>query len=127
MRGPYDPHKGDHQNDRLTSGLTTKIDEDAEPFGDVETESEIVETLDALPLTPVAPPTPPAATAQPLKTQERPTLPSPHEREWLRGALSKDMETGFRILVTGDIGPKTVGKLIKFLEAQKALLEDDED
>lgn len=48
----------------------------------------------------------------------------PAEREWLRGPLSR--EAGYRLLVTGDMGPKEIGKLIKLLEAQKAVLDDDD-
>jgi hypothetical protein len=47
------------------------------------------------------------------------------EREYLRGLLSRD--TGYRLLVSGDIGPKELGKMIKLLQAQKAILEDDTD
>lgn len=49
----------------------------------------------------------------------------PLEREWLRGPLSK--ETGYRLIVTGDLGPKEIGKLIKLLEAQKNVLSDEDD
>ena len=47
------------------------------------------------------------------------------EREWLRGPLSK--AASYRLVVSGDMGPKEIGKLIKLLEAQKAVLDDDED
>ena len=47
------------------------------------------------------------------------------EREYLRGLLSRD--TGYRLLVSGDIGPKELGKMIKLLQAQKAILEDEPD
>ncbi len=47
------------------------------------------------------------------------------EREWLRGPLSK--EVGYRLIVSGDLGPREIGKLIKLLEAQKAVLDDDEE
>jgi hypothetical protein len=47
------------------------------------------------------------------------------EREWLRGPLSK--EVGYRLIVNGDLGPREIGKLIKLLEAQKAVLSDDDD
>ena len=46
-----------------------------------------------------------------------------NEREWLRGPLSK--ETSYRLLVTGSLGPKEIGKLIILLEAQKSVLSDD--
>ena len=47
------------------------------------------------------------------------------EREYLRGLLSRD--TSYRLLVSGDIGPKELGKMIKLLQAQKAILEDEPD
>jgi hypothetical protein len=47
------------------------------------------------------------------------------EREYLRGVLSRD--ASYRLLVSGDIGPKELGKMIKLLQAQKAILEDDTD
>lgn len=47
------------------------------------------------------------------------------EREWLRGPLSR--ETSYRLIVSGDLGPKEIGKLIKLLEAQKGVLADDDD
>ena len=53
-------------------------------------------------------------------------LPSMHkEREYLRGLLSRD--ASYRLLVSGDIGPKELGRMIKLLQAQKAILEDDTD
>lgn len=69
---------------------------------------------------------------QPLKVP--PTLPEAEtatvkfgttEREWLRGPLSKDFS--YRLIVTGDLGPKEIGKLIKLLEAQREILSDDEE
>jgi hypothetical protein len=47
------------------------------------------------------------------------------EREWLRGPLAKDVN--YRLIVSGDIGPREIGKLIKLLTAQKAVLSDDDD
>jgi hypothetical protein len=47
------------------------------------------------------------------------------EREWLRGSLSRD--TNYRLIVSGNLGPKELGKLIKLLQAQKAILDDDTD
>lgn len=52
-------------------------------------------------------------------------LMSEDEREWARGALSR--ETSYRLVVAGSFGPKEIGKLIKLLEAHKAVLDDDED
>lgn len=47
------------------------------------------------------------------------------EIEWLRGALSK--ETTFRLLVKGGLGGREIGRLIKLLQAQKLILEEDDD
>jgi hypothetical protein len=47
------------------------------------------------------------------------------EREWLRGPLSR--AAGYRLIVSGDMGPKEIGKLIKLLEAQKAVLDDEDE
>lgn len=69
-----------------------------------------------------------------LLTAERPvkTVPSPRtttipmetgESEWMRLSLGRD--TKARLLVTGAMGPKEIGRLIKLLEAQKDVLDDD--
>lgn len=56
---------------------------------------------------------------------EAPSLrPQAVEREWLRGQLSK--EANYRLLVTGEMGAREIGKLIKLLEAQKLVLDEDE-
>jgi hypothetical protein len=47
------------------------------------------------------------------------------ERELLHGPLSRS--ASYRLVIKGDAGPKEIGKLIKILELQKSLLEDDED
>lgn len=47
------------------------------------------------------------------------------EREYMRGSLSKNVS--YRLIVDGELGPKQIGKLIKLLEAQKAVLDDDDD
>lgn len=60
-----------------------------------------------------------------LLDQEIPYQPPPGEREWLRGALSRSVS--YKVLITGEIGPKEIGKLIKLLEAQKLVLDDDAD
>ena len=68
------------------------------------------------------------ATALPSTTAPSEPIASPSvnkEREYLRGVLSRD--TSYRLLVSGDIGPKELGKMIKLLQAQKAILEDDTD
>ena len=58
----------------------------------------------------------------PILSEEIKTLDS--EREWLRGYLSK--ETSYRLIVSGDLGPKEIGKLIKLLQAQQSVLSDDD-
>jgi hypothetical protein len=60
--------------------------------------------------------------APPILAEEVRALAS--EREWLRGKLSQD--ASYRLIVTGDLGPKEIGRLIKLLEAQKDVLSDDE-
>jgi hypothetical protein len=68
------------------------------------------------------------ATAPPSATAPAdPIAPAPmgKEREYLRGVLSRD--ASYRLLVSGDIGPKELGRMIKLLQAQKAILEDDTD
>jgi hypothetical protein len=68
------------------------------------------------------------ATALPSTTAPSDPIAVPStnkEREYLRGVLSRD--TNYRLLVSGDIGPKELGKMIKLLQAQKAILEDDTD
>lgn len=45
------------------------------------------------------------------------------EVEWMRNRLGQD--TNVRLMVKGEMGPKEIGKLIKLLEAQKLVLEDD--
>lgn len=47
------------------------------------------------------------------------------EEVWMRGPLSG--QTRYKIVVDGQMGPREIGKLIKILEAQKVVLEDDED
>ncbi|MDE2106875.1 MAG: hypothetical protein KGL39_57200 [Patescibacteria group bacterium] len=49
-----------------------------------------------------------------------PGLPS--ERELLRGPLSR--EASYRLMVTGRIGPKELGKIIKLLTLQAELFEE---
>lgn len=70
--------------------------------------------------------------AAPLRVQETQTRdlqtvvqPSESEREWLRGPLSR--EVSYRLFVSGDVGPKEIGKLIKLLQAQKDVLDDEDD
>lgn len=60
---------------------------------------------------------------------QAPILPeepaSSGEREWIRGPLAKGIN--YRILVSGDLGPREITKLIRLLEAQKLVLSDDEE
>ena len=65
------------------------------------------------------------STAQPqLGTPALQSRPS-GEFEWMRNQLGKN--TAIRIVASGDMGPKEIGRLIKLLEAQKAVLDDEED
>lgn len=57
------------------------------------------------------------------KTHEEMSI-SNDEREWIRGPLSKDV--GYRIIVSGDLGPKEIGKMIRLLETQRDILSDDD-
>ena len=60
-----------------------------------------------------------------------PTLPMPDtqiqigikEREWLRGPLGRYVN--YRLIVNGNFGPKEITKLIRLLEAQRAVLSDE--
>jgi hypothetical protein len=75
-----------------------------------------------------APPPPSDIGATPPRLPLEPVADLPmakSEREWLRGPLSK--ETNYRLIVSGDLGPREIGKLIKLLEAQKAVLTDDDE
>jgi hypothetical protein len=71
-------------------------------------------------------PAPPSTTPSTTAPADPIASPSTNkEHEYLRGVLSRD--TSYRLLVSGDIGPKELGKMIKLLQAQKAILEDDAD
>ena len=75
-------------------------------------------------LTAVTPKSDAASLPSPTAPSDPITVPSMNkEREYLRGVLSRD--ASYRLLVSGDIGPKELGKMIKLLQAQKAILEDD--
>jgi hypothetical protein len=50
---------------------------------------------------------------------------APREKEWLRGPLSKG--ASYRLIVSGEVGSKEIGKLIKLLEAQKLVLDDEDE
>jgi len=47
------------------------------------------------------------------------------EREWMRGTLSGGVN--YRLIVSGEMRPKEIGKLIKLLEVQKAVLDEDDE
>jgi len=47
------------------------------------------------------------------------------ETEWMRNPVGRD--TKVRLLVTGEMGPKEIGRLIKLLQAQKAVLDEEAD
>ncbi|MBX3595889.1 hypothetical protein [Sphingomonas sp.] len=59
---------------------------------------------------------PPVPAAKPMET---------NETEWMRNPLGRGKAV--RVLVTGSMGGKEIGKLIKLLEAQKAILDDDDE
>lgn len=66
----------------------------------------------------------------PPKLPIAPQLPEPtkmqaDEAEWMRVALGPN--TKVRLLVSGDIGAKEVGKLIKLLKAQRSILLDEDE
>jgi len=61
----------------------------------------------------------------PLETAALKQALGPNEKEWLRGQLSRD--TNYRLMVSGEIGPKEIGKLMKILKAQQEVLSDDEE
>lgn len=46
------------------------------------------------------------------------------ESEWLRGKLSKG--ASYRLIVSGEVGPVEIGRLIKLLETQKLVLDEEE-
>jgi hypothetical protein len=72
---------------------------------------------------PPKPPTLPLEGALKVNTTMAGTLAS-SEREWLRGPLSRAVS--YRLVVAGEMGPKEIGKLIKLLQAQQAVLSDDD-
>ena len=68
-----------------------------------------------------------------VAVQERSPAPTPApanlrseqgESEWMRNPLGRDKSV--RVLVTVKMGGKEIGKLIKLLEAQKAILDDED-
>lgn len=72
---------------------------------------------------PLTPATPPPRFAfmpepEPVKTGEG-------ETEWIHSDLGSD--TKVRLIVKGEMGPKQIGKLIKLLQVQQSILNDDDD
>ncbi|OWV69459.1 hypothetical protein ATY77_20000 [Rhizobium sp. R634] len=59
----------------------------------------------------------------PFSQEDQALSPVQGEIEWMRNRLGSD--TNVRLLVKGDMGPKEIGKLIRLLEAQKLVLEED--
>jgi len=51
--------------------------------------------------------------------------PATEEIEWMRIRLGND--TNVRLLAKGEMGPKEIGKLIRLLKAQRAVLLDEDD
>lgn len=47
------------------------------------------------------------------------------EHEWMRATLPNNI--GYRIIVSGELGPKEIDKMIKLLQAQRDVLSDDEE
>lgn len=61
----------------------------------------------------------------PLSPKQDNVVLQADETEWMRNKVGQ--ETNVRLLVKGKMGPKEIGKLIKLLEAQRAVLEDDDE
>lgn len=71
--------------------------------------------------------TPPVLPVQPSAADPQPVAAVQDEREWMRGTLSKDRAVNYRLIVSGDLGSREIGKLIKLLEAQKLVLDEDDE
>lgn len=63
--------------------------------------------------------------AAPISAQSHVETPALNETEWMRSPLGRDKAV--RLLVTGKMDSKDIGKLIKLLQAQKAILADDDE
>lgn len=59
-----------------------------------------------------------------LPLGDAPDAPS-GEVEWMRSRLGKDASV--RLMVTGDVGAREVGRLIRLLETQRDVLQEDDD
>jgi hypothetical protein len=66
----------------------------------------------------------PPKLALPVEAIPNPPKLQTGEIEVLHGRLSKD--TSYRLIVSGDLGPKEIGKLITLLNAQKLVLTEDD-
>ena len=65
------------------------------------------------------------AAPPPIFKMEPTAEPRAGEAEWMRNRVGRD--TTVSLMVAGEMGPKEIGRLIKLLEAQKAVLDDDEE
>lgn len=85
------------------------------PMGEVVVQEPPAE---AAPVT-ITPPT------LPLGPSDRSADKEEGEAEWMRNTLGAD--TKVRLMVKGNMGPKEIKKLIRLLEAQRAVLMDDDE
>lgn len=60
---------------------------------------------------------------QPAATSHKAGV-SADEKEWLSGPLSKS--TSYRLIVQGEMGPREIAKLVRILQVQREVLEDDD-
>lgn len=60
----------------------------------------------------------------PFSEEDQVLSPAKFEIEWMRNRLGHN--TNVRLIVQGDMGPREIGRLIKLLEAQKSILEEDD-
>ncbi len=68
---------------------------------------------------------PPVFKLAPVASRDAPSKDMPGESEWMRNLVGRD--TKVRLLVSGgEMGAKEIGKLIKLLEAQRAVLADED-
>lgn len=66
--------------------------------------------------------TPPTFAIDPSREDAHPQV---GEVEWMRNRVG--METNVRLMVKGEMGPKEIKRLIRILEAQRAVLMDEDD
>ncbi|TIV11945.1 MAG: hypothetical protein E5W00_01430 [Mesorhizobium sp.] len=60
----------------------------------------------------------------PFPQEDQVLPPAKNEIEWMRNRLGQS--TNVRLLVQGAMGPREIGRLIKLLQAQKSVLEEDD-